>query len=141
MKKAPDDREAKLFERLVSDNNVIQVGICPMMFGYRIRAGLVGDDCYYIDWCGGSDKDAVTRLYSLAATIIFGREEGREAFRDLPPCSLVKPYVLDQAFCEKIERMAREHKLIDVQVSDLRLSEIRRCVMSSELESILAPGR
>ena len=43
---SPDDKD--MMFRKVRDG--IEIGIAPMMYGYNIKAGILGDNTYWIDY-------------------------------------------------------------------------------------------
>lgn len=89
------------FQRLISEDGKIELGVYPVMFGYRIRAGFVGSFCSEIDWCGGNDQMQVELLYSIAKNIL----ESKGNFNELPICSKIKPFYKDDEFVEFINSM------------------------------------
>lgn len=100
---APDRPENLLFHRLVSETGLIEMGIHPVLFGYRVRAGFTDSPWgVELDWCGGADWQDVRRLYSIAAAILRSRPEDGKCFAGLPGHSQVKPFVRDQEFTNKI---------------------------------------
>jgi len=101
MKKAEDDISGHLFERLVSEDGKIEMGIHPVLFGYRVRAGYIGDMAYKFDWCGGDDQSQVEMLYSIAKNVL----EHKNGFEGIPPCSKIKPFFNDKEFVKEIESL------------------------------------
>lgn len=99
---ADDSSEDQMYSRVVSENNLVEVGIYPVMFGFRVRCGFVGSKSYFIDYCGGADQLQVETLYSMTIAILSQRDENREVFKGLPPCSNIKPYFNDVEFLEWI---------------------------------------
>lgn len=95
---APDHHENQIFQRLVSEDGKIEMGIYPVMFGFRVRAGYVGDYGVLMDWCGGANQGQVELLYSIAKNIL----EHRGSFTGVPERSDIKPFFNDPAFLEKI---------------------------------------
>jgi len=63
---APDD-ENLIFRKV---RNGIEVGVYPVIFGYRIRAGIVGDGFCHLDYCAGADLKEVENIYSLVISIM-----------------------------------------------------------------------
>lgn len=50
--------------RRLSENDVWEMGIYPVMFGFRVRVGLAGDPLgYTFDYCAGDDVGFVIQLY------------------------------------------------------------------------------
>lgn len=97
--KAEDDPIKGLFLRMISENNLVEIGVYKVIFGFRVRGGFVDDKfSVVLDWCCGSDWSNVQRLYSILASILSKREENRHCFKDLPPFSKIKPFFMDEEF-------------------------------------------
>lgn len=101
MKKTTDDNSAQIFERLISEDGKIEMGIHPVLFGYRVRAGYIGSMSYNFDWCGGDGQSQVEMLYSIAKNIL----EHKNNFEGIPVCSKVKPFYNDPEFVKHIESL------------------------------------
>lgn len=61
------DNEDMIF-RQVREN--IEIGVAPMIYGYRIRANILGEGSCWIDYCAGSDVKEVENIYSLVISIM-----------------------------------------------------------------------
>ena len=94
--KADDQEEKSMFQRIVSEDGTIEIGIHPVMFGFRVVGGYTKSQWYEIDWCGGSDQSQVELLYSIAKNIL----ENKGTFEGLPNCSRVKPFYNDREFVD-----------------------------------------
>lgn len=94
--------EGELLHRRISENGLIEIGVYPVIYGYRIRAGFAGYMVCELDWCAGADWERVNRLYSIMMAILGQRPEGPDCFDDLPSQSRVKPFYNDQAFTDFI---------------------------------------
>lgn len=102
----PDEKNL-ITHRLVSENGVAWMGIFPVFFGYRVRAGLCSDRWgVRLDWCGGGKWPMVQLLYSLTAAILRRRPEDEHCFDGLPGSSAIKPYYRDEAFVEALTEAA-----------------------------------
>ncbi len=53
--------------------DIIEIGIYPVIYGYRVRAGVIGDGYVYLDYCAGADQKQVENIYSMVETIINSR--------------------------------------------------------------------
>lgn len=117
---AEDNVEAGLYQRMISDDNKIEMGIYPVLFGYRIRAGYVGDCAYHIDWCAGNDQKIITLLYSILKNIL---ESGFD-MKKLPGSSAIKPFYNDVAFTSFVNSLVV--KPLDViQLKPVQLDRIK----------------
>jgi hypothetical protein len=102
---APDDPFNAMYLRLVSENGIVEMGVYPVLFGFRVRAGFCGDPGVCLDWCAGHDWSNVERLYAICRAILLKRPEERP-FSGLPGHSQVKPFFLDHGFTVRIIREA-----------------------------------
>jgi hypothetical protein len=114
-KKTTDDK-TYLFERRISENGLIEIGVYPVMFGYRVRAGFAGSQSYELDYCGGADQKMVELLYSATLTMLSQKEENYNAFDDILACSKIKPYFNDAEFTAwLLERAGKDIKPIQLR--------------------------
>lgn len=111
LKPGPDDLETKIFHRLVSEKNLVEMGVHRVMFGYRVRAGFVNSPCCELDWCGGDNWQNVERLYSICKAILSQRLEDRHCFAALPEHSMVKPFYRDLDFTTTILQFAGDFEV------------------------------
>jgi hypothetical protein len=103
------------YERLVSDDGSIEMGVYPVMFGYRVRAGFVGRMSCEIDWCGGAEQKQVEALYAIAKNII----ERKGNFINVPIASKMKPYYNDIDFIMRLGQLTKE-PVIPVKLKPLK---------------------
>lgn len=101
---APDDDNNMIYQRILSEDGKIEIGIHPVMFGYRVRAGYVGDSYVHLDWCGGDDHSSIEILYSIAKNIL----EDRGHFKGVPSHSNIKPFYKDMEFMAEIMKHTTE---------------------------------
>lgn len=72
----------------------VEMGLGMVLFGWRVRAGLVGDMCYHCDWCCGDDPWIVVGAYQMMRRFL----EAGVSWNRLPPSSKIKPFTLDDEF-------------------------------------------
>lgn len=94
----------QLFQRLVSEDGKIEMGVYPVMFGFRVRAGYIGGMGFEMDWCGGADQGQVELLYSLAKNIL----ENKGHFKGIPERSNIKPFFNDQEFVNCVNALVTQ---------------------------------
>lgn len=96
---APDDETNGITQRLVSESGVVWMGVYRVLYGWRVRAGLVRDrwGCS-LDWCCGDELDELIILYYLLKMILSARPEDEDCFAGLPPHSDPKTFYRDPAF-------------------------------------------
>jgi len=97
---APDDRRNLLFHRMVSEHGLVEVGIHPVLFGYRVKAGFVGSGWSEIEWCAGGNAAVVSGLRQACLHILSTRSEHRECFAVIPRMTEVKPFFRDMEFMQ-----------------------------------------
>lgn len=103
--------------REVSENGTVELGVYPVAFGFRIRAGFVGDGWVNMDWCAGDQQHVIEWLFSCAKTILSKRKDNMEAFQGIPECCLIKPFFNDQDFVWEISNLAEE--VVNYKLPDL----------------------
>jgi len=74
------DDPPNLYFRFESEDGKIEVGIYPVMYGYRIRAGYKGNMYYHLDLCAGDIQSNVEILLSVVLNIL----EQNIKFEDFP---------------------------------------------------------
>ena len=79
--------------RLVSENNIWEIGIREMMFGYRVCGNTIGDDCYEFDYCAGNDPAFIFQLFAVMCNIFSSLDENISLtkVRKLLPTYEVRP--------------------------------------------------
>lgn len=107
--KAPDSQYLKA--RYINEEHNIELGIYPVIFGWRIHAGYIGDFYYHIDYCCGDKKDMVEFLLSVVKNIL---EKNNYDFKVLPNQN-IKPVFNDrECFPNLIELAGTFEKLEEV---------------------------
>ena len=94
-----------LFLRRVDSTGLVEFGVYRVIFGYRVRAGFVGEMSVVLDWCAGSEIAVLAMLYALCQTILESREANRSCFEGVPSVSRVKPFFNDPDFTEKLTKI------------------------------------
>lgn len=126
--KTKDCVENQIYFRHISENGLIELGIYPTIFGYRVRSGFIAEKPEYnvlcIDWCGGSNYNDVSLLFNFAYKILSLRTSDKNAFKDIPVFSKVKPYIKDAEFLSTIIELAEESDVHHIKIPDL--TEIRK---------------
>lgn len=99
---APDNIENRMTN--IFQSGEIEVGKMRVMFGFRFRAGFIGNDAVELDICCGKDAGAYDEMQQKICTIInHNIAKGREPFYAIPTHSKIKPYFNDEAFCKEID--------------------------------------
>lgn len=108
--------EGLLFKS-VSECGRIEMGVYPVLFGFRIRAGFAGYMCYEIDYCCGSEQEDVEFIYTMTRNILEQQEFSRKVF-EVFPFQERKPFFTD------VENFALFLKLIKPDFIDIKLPDI-----------------
>lgn len=136
-----EDDENLIF-RKVRDN--IEIGICPMLYSFRIRAGVIGDGFCYIDYDAGKSIKEIENIYSLVLSIISKRMDGtpnigpREKtaiiFKDFPQQKR-KPMTLDHECFIKLDEMCGPEILSIYQLNikeEIQMRKIKWAIGTGE---------
>ena len=100
--KGTDDQD--LAERYLF--NGAEIGKYRVMFGYRLRAGWVGNEWYELDICCGAVKKTYDDLFTKVKAIMeWNHAKGRNVFASIPPMSQIKPYDKDDEFLDTLEAL------------------------------------
>lgn len=82
---APDDLENGMFRRKVSEDGKYEIGIHPVLFGFRIRAGEVGSQVYMLDYCCQRDITLLELTYNcVSAAMQMHIAENKPVFNGFP---------------------------------------------------------
>lgn len=84
--------------RRLTDGRV-EMGLYPVIFGWRVRAGLVGEMSYHCDWCCGDDPMVVFGGYYLMRRLL----EAGVMLESLPRASKIKPWPKDDQFMNDVK--------------------------------------
>jgi integrase len=95
----PAEDNENMIQRIVRGE--IEIGICPVVFGMRVRAGYVGSMGFNIDWCCGDSQQTLEWCYAAAKKILSSQSD----FQGIPPHSEIKPVVKDFLFIAKIGQL------------------------------------
>lgn len=124
--KLTDDTE-NLICRRVSPDGLVEMGVFPVLFGFRVRAGWTADRlmCQW-DWCAGDGDDQLRALYGQCLNLLthyYVPGEQPSVFDRFPETSEVKPWYRDLEFSRRL----RECLVTPVTYIYLpRTGEIRR---------------
>lgn len=93
----PIIEEGKLF-RLVKGN--VEISVMPVMFGYRVRGGILGELYFNLDWCAGDDLRFIGVLLEAMESLL-----EVHGLNDLPSTSAYKPAFLDLPFMARLVQL------------------------------------
>lgn len=90
----------------------VEIGVYPVLFGFRIRCGYVGSLQCCLDWCCGMSMPSLVAFYIAAEALLTDRMKSHperigslELFFGIPGTSDVKPVYLDQRFVDRIDAL------------------------------------
>lgn len=113
---SPDDKNM-IFRKI---RNGIEIGIAPMMYGYNIKAGIIGDNTYWLDYSAGVNPNEVEDLYSLIISIMNKRIDELTHTKDVRELA----YLTFQDFPrQKTKPMCNDHECF-MKINDLCGPEI-----------------
>lgn len=102
MRFAPDPHSADpgVPTRFVSESGAWFVGLGPVLYGVRVRAGRTEDGWYAVDLCGGADQFFTAQLLASVTTVLEALPESASpyAVQRLFPEYRVRPLHKDVAF-------------------------------------------
>lgn len=147
---APDD--INMMFRQIRD--CIEIGVYPMLYGYRVRAGIVGDNCCHLDYCAGPDQKEVENVYSLVISIVNKkldeleseqteislREKAYLVFKDFPEQKR-KPMINDFECFMKLSELCGS-EIISVKLPNLASRKVRFILQTnpSAFETVVQLG-
>ena len=122
MKFKPATHTEDLYERLVI-NDSIEMGIHPVIFGYRVRVGSVGSLCYDLDLCGGDNLEMIDLLYNGTRQIIEGqlREQGKINYSEFP-IQHTKPFFKDMEFLKDFCALVLKYREHEFNVAEYEIT-------------------
>lgn len=99
--------------RWTSENGVWEIGVYPVMYGKRIRAGIVKSPCCAVDLCAGRDEDVLKELAVLVMYILesFPEDVKTSEVEEVFPFCRVKPINNDPCW-EELRKLALRCRLL-----------------------------
>lgn len=94
--------------RQLSENGRWEIGLYPVLYGTRVRAGIAGSPCCVIDLCAGPTEKGQELLYSRILKILSRLPEEiseGEVSRMIPEHS-VKPVLNDMGFMLRLVELS-----------------------------------
>lgn len=126
-KEVEPDQDAAFLYEMRSECNQVTIGVYPVIYGYRVRAGMVGDMFYFLDYCCGNQQDMVEAIFSVTKNILEQREVDKGLW-DFPRQDL-KPFYKNPKEFAEFTAMADE-KTFEVKkipnLSELRVEVINK---------------
>ena len=94
--------------REVSESGRWELGVWRVLYGYRIRAGVVDNGVFAVDYCTGSDMNHVSEVLGLVRVILSSLPEDVEGdeVHALMPGFQVKPIHNDKACVPRLMALA-----------------------------------
>lgn len=98
----PKPDNETLVARVVNDEHGIEIGVYPVLYGMRVRAGFVGQGWTHLDWCCGSSQETLEWGYGAILHLLSKRLGSESPFDGIPTSSEIKPITLDTKFIGKV---------------------------------------
>lgn len=139
-----ENKSSYLYKRKVihipESKSIIEIGLYPVMFGWRIRGGLIDSSkghatAYPIDLCAGDNPKHISLIYTTALNTIIRnlkkleKEANYLILSSIFPVFDIKPIVNDLNFPEFLLANIGGIEKEEVQVSEEQLAEWRRDFM------------
>lgn len=105
---APDSPKTGLIYRLQSFGGRVEVGVYPVIFGWRVRAGYGGSDYCELDWCCGGNIISAFTMRDVLLRYLRKLKSSRDCFAGLPETSRIKPLFRDLDFLNKVAEATGE---------------------------------
>lgn len=124
--KKVEDRHPDLYERIELDG--VEIGIYPVMFGYRVRVGYVGRMSSELDLCGGDNLEMIDLLYNGCRLIVEGQHrmnvrDSRAWFKPQEfPEQNVKPFYKDLDFLGKFCDLITRYRKDDIANPEMKVT-------------------
>ena len=103
----------------------LEVGVYPVLFGYRVRGWYTGDMDCKIDWCCGDNHHFVCAFLQIIIEILeyrIGDHKGyvaRGIFNGIPTFSEVKPLWNDKNFLERVSLLDKIPRATPIEIGNL----------------------
>lgn len=123
MIKAPDNLPDEICCRYIDEKHNVEIGIHMVMFGWRIRAGYIGDCWCQLDYCCGNDPRMVQYMLSVCKSIL----EKNNCDFDIFPRQDIKPIINDPVCFIKLTELSGHGDFEMVDIPDL--VKLRREIM------------
>lgn len=123
LKRVPDHTENGMFFRHETEDGKWEVGIYPVLYGFRIRAGEVGSCMCRLDMCIGDNWLLMYAIFPIVCNII----EQRGHVPDIRewPAAQIKPVWKDPEYMVQLSLMDEDPESRDeYEIPDLQ--EIRQ---------------
>lgn len=111
-----------LKNRYVCEN--IEIGVYPVLYGYRVQAGKINNGCYELDYCCGAEQKSVDLIFSIVKTILEKYDLNFKVF----PFQNIKPVFNDAVCFSKMLELASP-ELTVIETEDVK--QIRKIVMAN----------
>jgi len=115
----PADDTGNLICRQVMDD--IEIGVYPVLYGYRVRAGQIGDLACVADWCCAGSHGTLQWAYGFLKHVLQKNAELGDPWRDIPRTSQTKPIIIDPEFLRQLaELRSRYGRATSVELPELK---------------------
>jgi hypothetical protein len=119
MKFIESNTHPDLLYHRISEDGKLEIGVWPVIYGYRVRAGHVGDQYCHIDYCAGDQISAIQEIYSMVMGIL----SSGKTFKDFPR-QQTKPMYNDPECTIQLWELCKGLELEKLDFSDVHLKKM-----------------
>lgn len=95
---------------MLPDGKIFEVGIHPVLFGYRVVGNFQGSNVFELNWCCGDNKLILHMTQKVMMNLL---EQGTPLF-DIPFASDIKPWPKDKEFIERVAKLMKNPVFSDI---------------------------
>jgi len=109
--KIPD--EDKIFNKhaiMLPDGRIFEVGIHPVIFGYRVIGCFKNSQSFELNWCCGDNKIVIYATQKIIMNLL---EQGTP-WNEIPFSSDIKPWPKDKDFIDRVAKLVKNPILHDI---------------------------
>jgi hypothetical protein len=115
----PTDNE--FLYQMSSECNTIVIGVYPVIYGFRVRAGYIGDFYYHLDYCCGNNLSDVELIFSAVKNILEQRENNSNLFKF--PQQYRKPFMKNEEEFKQLISMIDKDSYHRIKLDNLHLNK------------------
>jgi hypothetical protein len=102
-----------IFYREVCAERKVEICVYRVMYGYRVRVGYVGDQCYYLDYCAGAQHERVEELFARVKHVLSNYEPEQLGIIRWPNQN-TKPIFNDALCYDQLSSISADYEEMDI---------------------------
>lgn len=119
MKFTDDNTDPHSFYRKLSESGTIEICVCPVLYGFRVRAGYTRMGIYELDYCAGNNTKDVELIYACVLGILSQATENEPNLFERFAVQRVKPMYNDLDCFSRLLTLAAYSYVTKVSLPDL----------------------